>query len=143
MFLLPDGDAGLGFVDDGAAGVEGVAAVRRRHAHPDREFAELEKSGAVHAGGAEDRGARRDFGENAGAFLFREGDVGLILQGLDRLALVVIPHPALELDIGAGAQIQQLTRQCRRIKRDGGDAKRHAGKCLIGRMRLSLRPPEG
>lgn len=61
VFLLPDGDAGLGFVDDGAAGVEGVAAVRRRHADPDREFAELEKSGAVHAGGAEDRGARRDY----------------------------------------------------------------------------------
>ena len=42
MFLLPDRDAVLYFIDDEAAGVEGLAAVGGAHPHPDRHVRQVE-----------------------------------------------------------------------------------------------------
>jgi hypothetical protein len=49
VLFLPDRQALLQLVDDVAAGLEGLVAMRRRRPHPDRQLADREVADAVHA----------------------------------------------------------------------------------------------
>src|SRR6266700_43660 len=50
MFLLPDRDAVLHFIDDVPAGIEGCAAMRGADAHPHRYVGQVERSNPMDAG---------------------------------------------------------------------------------------------
>ena len=78
VLFFPDRHAGLGFVDEVAAGVEGGGAVGGGDADPDGEFAELEMPGAMNAGGSKDGKAGGGFGEDAVALGLGEGGVCLL-----------------------------------------------------------------
>ena len=99
----------LDFVDDEAAGAERFVAMRGAHAHPDRDVADGERTDAMHAGGARDAEARDGFRDDARAFLFRELHERLVFEARDRVAFVVIAHPAFEGGESAAA--------CRRATR--------------------------
>ena len=48
VFLFPDRQAVLEFVDDVAASAESLVAMLRRNAYPDRTLADLENADAMH-----------------------------------------------------------------------------------------------
>src|SRR5919109_3017336 len=80
VLLLPDGHAVLHFIDDEAAGAEGLVAMRGTDAHPHGDFAECQRAHAVHAGGAGDAEPADGFFDDARAFLLGELGEGLVLQ---------------------------------------------------------------
>jgi hypothetical protein len=93
ILLLPDRDAMLDVVDDEAAGVEGLAAVRGADPDPDRKLADLQCADAVRAAGALEAKACAGFRQDALTLAGRERCERLVLQAPHRSALVVIAHP--------------------------------------------------
>jgi len=49
VFLFPDRQPVLHFIDDEAAGAKGLVAVRRRGTDPDGDFAQRQRADPVHA----------------------------------------------------------------------------------------------
>ena len=84
------------FIDDVAAGAERFVAMRGAHAHPHGDVADRQRAHAMHAGGARDAEPRDGFVDDARAFLFGELGEGLVFEARDRVAFVVIAHPAFE-----------------------------------------------
>src|SRR5882757_268197 len=108
MFLLPDRHAMLHFVDDEAARFEGFAAVRRTDSDPHGHVVQSQRAHAVDAQGVLHRKAPQRLGDDAFAFLHCEFLERFVFQASDLLSFIVIPHPALEADIAARAQVQEL-----------------------------------
>src|SRR5579871_1695803 len=111
VLLLPDRHPVLDLVDDEAAGGEGLATVRAADADPHRELAEAERTDAVHAARAAHAEAAHGLGDDPFAFLDRELGVGLVLEALDREALVVVADPALEGREAAAGRILERAPQ--------------------------------
>lgn len=87
-----------------------------RHADDNRKTADLDRTGPVNGGGLQDLEAFPRFADNALPLLFREGDVGLILEVINRPALVVIANPALEGGEAARGRIENRLAERRVIK---------------------------
>ncbi len=107
VFLFPDRDPVLHFVDDEAAGLERLVTVRGADAHPHCKFTDAQVAEAVHAGDpchAEPFAGR---GENALTLAQGERFERFILEVFDLAAFVEIPHPALECDKAAKRRIGQ------------------------------------
>ncbi len=120
-FAFPDGDAGFDLVDDPAAGLEGGAAVAGAGADPDRQVAQGEFAGAVHAGGGGQVETGDRLFDDALALGFGQFAVGLVEQALHRPTLVVVAHPALEAGVGAGPRRKQALAQRRDVEGFGAD----------------------
>src|SRR6202034_2427531 len=108
VFLLPDRHSMLHFIDDEAAGIEGLAAMHGADAHPHGHVAQSQRADAMDAQGVLHREASQGFGDDAFAFLHGEFLERLVFQTSDLLSLVVIANPALEAHVSAGARIEQL-----------------------------------
>ena len=94
-----------------------------RDPDPDGKLAEFEATDPMDARGAKDREPGGDLGKDSRSLLFREGGVGLVLKSVYRLTLVVIADAALELDVGAGAHVEQLGGEGDGIEWRGGNPK--------------------
>ncbi len=105
------------FVDDEAAGAKRLVAMRGADADPDGDVADGERSDSMDAGGARDTEARLGFGNNTRTFLVGEFDEGFVFQACDRMALVVVSHPAFEGRESAATVVAHLALQCRRVQR--------------------------
>src|SRR3979490_295950 len=113
MFLLPNGDAMLHFIDDEATGIEGFAAVRGTHADPDRHVAQLQGADAMDAQRVLYRESPQRFCDDAVAFLPRQFLKSFVLQPSNFLTLVEISHPAFETDVAPRAQgLKLASRAC-------------------------------
>src|ERR1700679_3231713 len=108
VFLLPDRHPMLHLIDDEAAGIEGLAAMRGADAHPHGHVAQSQGGDAVDAQSVLHREAAQGFGDDAFAFLHGEFLERLVFQASDLLSLVVIANPALEAHIAARPRIEQL-----------------------------------
>lgn len=111
MLLFPDGDAGLEFVDDGAAGVEGGAAMGGGDANPDGEIPDLEMTDTVNGLHGQQIEALPRLGQDAIALLFGEVDVRFVLERAHRLPVIMVPNPALERDAGSGRGVREACLQ--------------------------------
>ena len=133
VFLLPDGHAMFDFIDDEAAGAERFVAMRGAHAHPHGDVAERQRAHAMHAGGARDAELRDGFLDDARAFLFGELGEGFVFEARDRVAFVVIAHPAFEGRKTAAASRRASRaaapryRAARVLKRNGASSAGHRG----------------
>ena len=125
MFLLPNGHAMLDFIDDEPTGIEGFAAVRGTHSHPNRHVAQSQGTDTMDAHGVFHREAPQRFRDDALAFLHCQLLIGFIVESSDFLAFVLIAHPTLETDVAAGTQILQLTPPTFRVDGALGEAKAH------------------
>ena len=117
VLLLPDRHAMLDFIDDESAGAERLVTMHRADADPDRDVADGQRADAMYAGGARhtellDRGLH-----DACAFLLGELRERLVLEARDRVAFVVIAHPAFEGGEAAALFIAQLALQGGGIER--------------------------
>src|SRR5712671_8146973 len=108
VFFLPDRHAMLHFVDDEAAGVEGLSAMDRTDTDPHGHIAQGQRADTVDAESVLDRKAPQGVGDDALAFLHRELLERFVFQASDFLPLIVIPNPPLEADIAACAQVEEL-----------------------------------
>src|SRR6266851_7332790 len=108
VFFLPDRHAMLHFVDDEAAGVEGLSAMRGTDTDPHGHIAQGQRADTVDAESVLDRKAPQGVGDDALAFLHRELLERFVFQASDFLPLIVIPNPPLEADIAACAQVEEL-----------------------------------
>src|ERR1700679_773446 len=106
VFLLPDGHSMLHFIDDEAAGIEGLAAMHGADAHPHGHVAQSQRADAMNAQSALHGEASQGFGDDAFAFFHGEFLEGLVFQASDLLSLVVIADPALEAHIAARRRIE-------------------------------------
>src|ERR1700689_4678523 len=113
VFLLPNGDAMLDFIDDEPAGIEGFAAVCGAHPHPHCHLAQTQGTDAVDAQSMLHRVASQRFRDDALAFLHRKLLKRLVFESSDFLAFVLIADPALETDVAAGAEIRKLAPRLR------------------------------
>src|SRR3546814_6796391 len=86
---LPDRHARLDLVDDVATGGEGGVAVRGGDADPDRDVADHQVAGAVHAARVEDVESLQRLGQHALAFGFRSEEHKSELQSLMRISYAV------------------------------------------------------
>ncbi len=123
VFLLPDGHAMFDFIDDEAAGAKRFVAVRGAHAHPHGDVAKRQRAHAVHAGGARDAKLRARFFDDARAFLFRELGERFVFQARDRVAFVVVAHPAFEGRETAAALVAHFALQGDGVERTRAEAK--------------------
>src|SRR6202041_1752053 len=64
VFLLPDRHSMLHFIDDEAAGIEGLAAMRGADAHPHGHVAQSERADAMNAQSVFHREAPQGFGDD-------------------------------------------------------------------------------
>src|SRR6185503_4871300 len=96
VFFLPDRHAVFHFIDDVAAGAEGLVAMRGADPHPDSHVANSERAETMHAGRARDAETFAGLGDDACTFLLCKFDERLVLQPRNCQALVVIAHPAFE-----------------------------------------------
>src|SRR5579863_4098038 len=108
VLFLPDRHAMFHFVDDEAAGVEGLSAMHGTDADPHGHVAEAQRADTVDAESVLDREAPQGVGNDALAFLHREFLEGFVFQASDFLSLIVIPNPALEADVAARARVEEL-----------------------------------
>src|SRR5258706_14041559 len=108
MFLLPDRDAVLHFIDDEPAGVEGFAAVGGADAHPYRGVGQVEGSDPMDAHGMLDGKALHRLRQDPVALLDGQGLKGFVLEARNFLTFVVIPDPALEADVASGTAVEQF-----------------------------------
>ena len=122
MLLFPDRQAGLGLIDNIPASIEGRCAVRRRHAHPDRQIAQGKVADSVGRDRAKHPEAGARLGQDAFTLRLGQRHVGLVFEGLYRLALVVVAHPALERHASARAGVGERRAERGDLKRGGGDA---------------------
>src|SRR5690606_7606896 len=113
--LLPDRHAMLDFVDDVAAGAEGLVAMRGRGAHPDGGVGQCQAAQPVHAQDALDAEALLRLLDDALALAHAERLEGLVFQPRDLLPLVVVAHPAFEGGESAAVRIDQLGAQRHRV----------------------------
>src|SRR5271156_1907417 len=115
VLFLPDRHPMLHFVDDEAAGIEGLPAMRGADSDPHGHVAQSQSADAMNAERVLHREAPQGFGDDAFAFLHGEFLEGFIFQGSDLLPLIVIPHPALEAGIAARRRIEQLASRLRGV----------------------------
>src|SRR5258707_9924268 len=108
MFFLPDRHAMLHFVDDEAARLEGLAAMRGADSDPHGHIVQSQRAHAMDAQSVLHRKAPQGVGDDALAFLHREFLERFVFQTSDLLSLVVIPDPALKADVAACAQVEEL-----------------------------------
>src|SRR6185312_4827134 len=127
VFLFPDRDAVLHFVDDVAAGAKRLVAVARRNAYPNRSLADLQRPDTVHARGVLHTEARDRLGNDPLALLDRQRLEGFVLEPPYAQALVVIAHPTLEGGIAAAGGVAEPGPQGGLIEGGGGKAEHGSG----------------
>src|SRR6266404_235390 len=125
MFLLPDRDAMLHFIDDEPAGVEGFAAVGGADAHPYRHVGQVKGSDPMDAHGMLDGKALHRLRQDPVALLDGQRLKGFVLEARNFLTFVVIPDPALEADVASGTAVEQFAAGCCGVDRRFGEAKSH------------------
>src|SRR5947207_9365111 len=96
MLRLPDRQAVLDLVDDVAARLKRLRAMRCAHTHPYRQLRDRQLADAVQTRGVRHAKARDRLGEDALTFAHGEHLEGLVLQAPHAPALVGIAHPAFE-----------------------------------------------
>src|SRR5207302_316226 len=122
MLFLPDRQAVLHLVDDVAARLERLRAVRRAHPHPHGELADGQIPEPVHAGRVRHAEARHRLAENALALAHGERFEGLVLEPPHALAVARIAHPALEGGVSATGRVGELPAQRLGLNRGAGEA---------------------
>src|SRR6188768_2146364 len=123
VLFLPDRYAMLHFVDDEPAGPKRLVAVHGADSDPDRDVADRQRPDAMYAGGA---GHAKFFDgglHDARAFLLGELGEGLVFEACDRVAFVVIAHPAFEGGEPAAAVVAQLALPAPRAERQTTEKK--------------------
>src|SRR5882672_114735 len=123
VLFLPDRQVVLHFVDDVAAGGEGLAAMAGADADPDREFADLERADPVHAERARDAELLDGNAHDAFALAYRELFVRFVFEPPHVSAFIVIAHPAFERREAARRRIGQFQAQRRAVDRLAREAK--------------------
>ena len=125
MFLFPDGDPRLYFVDDVSAGVEGGVPVGGGNADDDGETTDSDLSDAVDAGRVEDFEAFPGLRENALTFLFRERCVGFVFEVIHAATFVMVADPAFERAEAAGRGIENGVAEGLGVEGGGLNVKGH------------------
>src|SRR5258708_1298011 len=125
VLFLPYRHAMFHFVDDEAAGVEGLPAMRGTDADPHGHIAQGQCADTMDAKSVLDREAPQGVGNDALTFLHREFLERFVFQASDFLPLIVIPNPPLEADIAACAQVEELAPRFGGIDGRLGKAKAH------------------
>ena len=96
------------FVDDVSTRVERFAAMGGTDSYPNGQVGEVERTHAMNAHGMLDGETLQCLRENSLTLLDGESLKGFVLEPSDVLALVMIPNPALEADVAAGAAVEQF-----------------------------------
>ena len=108
MFLLPDRNAVLHFVDDVPTRFEGLVTMARTHADPHCELSEGKIPDAMHAPRVLDTEARTGLRDDAFALSNGELRKRLVLEASNFPAFIVITYPTLECGISAARGIGEL-----------------------------------
>ena len=101
MFLFPNRQAMLDFIDDESARIEGFTAVCGTHPDPHCHVAQAQRTDAMDAQGMLYRKAPQRFRNDAVAFFHRQLLKRFVLEAGDLLAFILIANPALETDVAA------------------------------------------
>ena len=125
VFLFPNRQAGLRFVDDVAARLERRPPVFRGDTHPHREFAKLQVAGAMHGHGSDERKLCTGIGEDFLALGFGERRIGLVFEREDGLTLVAVTHPAFEGHARTRSRVGERALAGGGVDGDGGKAEAH------------------
>ena len=113
VLLLPDRHAVLDLIDDVAAGIECLTAMRRADADPDRKLADRERPDAVRTAHVLEPESLTRLLQNALALAQRQRSERLVLEPQHPPALVVVAYPAFKRDVAAAGRIAQLPRAAR------------------------------
>ena len=105
VFLLPDRNAVLHFVDDESARIEGFAPMLGADTDPDGQLADRKVADTMRAAGMYDAKTLACTCKNALALAQRQRRKGLVFQTLDRAAVVAIAHPAFERYIAPACRV--------------------------------------
>jgi hypothetical protein len=108
VFLFPNGDAVLHFVDDVPTRSEGLVTMARTYADPHCELAEGKIPDAMHAPRVLDTEARTGLRDDSLALSNGELRKRLVLEASNFPAFIVITHPTLECGIPAARGIDEL-----------------------------------
>src|SRR5260370_7894457 len=108
VFFLPDRHAMLHFVDDEAAGVEGLSAMRGTDTDPHGQIAQGQRADTVDAESVLDRKAPQGVGDDALAFLHPELLERFVFQPSDFLPLMVLPNQPPQPPIAASSHANDL-----------------------------------
>ena len=123
MFFLPDRDAMLDFIDDESAGAKRLVAMRGAHADPDGNVTDRQRPmRCTQAARVTPNFSRPP--PRCARLPFRELRERLVFQARDRVAFVVIAHPALESRETAAAIVAQLALQRRAVQRSVAEPER-------------------
>src|SRR3989338_6024636 len=111
IFLLPNRQARLVFIDDIATGAETVLAVGRNDTDPHRHVADLKPAGAVNAFGRDHVEFFHDFPEYILRLTLTKGRVSLVFQRDNRHAVVMVTHAPFKAIERAGLWRDQARAQ--------------------------------
>jgi len=125
MFFFPDRNPVFDFIDDVSTRIECFAPVGGADAHPNGHVGEIERADTMDARGMFNGKTLQCFGKYAVALFDGKGLKGFVLESSDVLALVMIPNPALEAHVAAGAAVEQFPARGLRIDGRLGEAKAH------------------
>src|SRR5215472_6328962 len=105
LLVLPDRHARLQLLDQRAAGLEGLGAVRAGHGHHDREVADIQVAHAVHGGDGGHAVAGRDLLGDPPQ-LHRGRGMGAVAEPDHILAVIVVPDRADEQRDAPGRRVR-------------------------------------
>ena len=107
-FLFPDRQAGLQFVDDSFAGLEGFAAVEGGHSDPDGRLAGGDKAGPVGATDGQYRMLFAGFADDLLKFVAAQCLIGFIENGRHLSLGAGGAHTAFEADQAPAVGLSKL-----------------------------------
>jgi hypothetical protein len=95
-FLLPDRETSFDFIDDKAAGIKCLSAMRSRNYYHDSTFSNFESARAVRCSRVIKIELFNGLSQDTAPFLLCHRAMGLILQSEHLATLMVIPDQSLE-----------------------------------------------
>ena len=117
MFFLPDWQTHLDLIDDKSAGLEFFIAILSRDANPDGEFANFQRTLAMHTARADERKFLPRLGQYAFTFGNSDGFVYLVFEPSDLPPLIAVTDPALKNAEAACTRIRKRLAQRHGIDR--------------------------
>jgi hypothetical protein len=126
VFLFPDGDTPLYFINNVTTCGEGFFPVLGRCANPYGNFPDLEVTGPMDTTAVDYIKFLKGLGENPATFLPGEVRVCFILKARDIPSFIMVSNPTFKTCVGPGSMVLHVTNEMMRFESLAGQLKQIA-----------------